>query len=111
MTLGITVLLLAISGYFLLAAIFPKIRPSWGIGKGASIAVSRQGIERSNYKRTQPRMGAVTCLGFGTFIGGPAFGSIVSGVPLLYLIGAGFILMAIGAVLDSLRHPPRNTEL
>jgi hypothetical protein len=44
-------------------------------------------------------------------MGGPAFASIVTGVSLVYLIGAGFILMAIGAVLDWRRDPPRHTEL
>ena len=110
MPVGLTILFLVLASYFLAAAIVPRIRIRCGAGAGASITVSRQGLERSKYKYTKPRMGAVTCLGFGTFVGGFALGGLVPRAPVLHFVAAGLVLMAVGAILDWLREPPRHTK-
>ena len=110
MPLGLIILLLLITSYFLAAAIFPRLRVRWGAGVGASLTVSREGVERSRYKFTKARMGAVSCLGFATFVGAFPVGALVPRTPVLYIVSAGFILMAIGALLDWLREPPKYTK-
>ena len=110
MPVTLTVLLFAIAGYFLAAAIVRQIRPRWGVAIGSSITFSRQGVERSKFKHTKPRMGAVSCLGFATFVVGFPIGGLASKVPIVYLVAAGFVLITVGAALDWLREPPKYTK-
>jgi len=110
MLLGLTVLLFTVASYFLAAAIVPRIRVRWGTSVGASITSSREGVERSKFKNSKPRMGAFTCLGFATFLGGFAMGVVAPRTPVPYVVAAGLALMAVGAVLDWLHEPPTYTK-
>src|ERR1051325_4856201 len=110
MTIGITVLLACIAGYFLSAVFVPRIRLRWGVERGSSITISRAGIERAKWTRRLPRLGAISSLGFAMFFGGFIFPSALVGLKggVIPLLGLG--LAAIGAVLDWLRDPPTSTK-
>lgn len=110
MPLGALIPLLALAVYFLTAAFFPQMRVRWGVGAGASLTLSRRGVQRSKYKYTQARMGAATCLGFATFFGGIVTAGLVPHAPAIPILVAGFVVLGVGAVLDWLREPPKYTK-
>jgi hypothetical protein len=90
MTIGLKIFFGCVCGYFFVAAFIPRVRMRWGYST----------------RLQQPRMGAVTCMGWAIFFGGFVIPLPIPGMHFMFLPGAGLGLMAIGAFLDCVREPP-----
>ena len=108
-----TVLLLTMAGYFFVAAVIPQVRPKrlkWRLIATALVRPHRA-AEYASIRNEGPRMGGLTCLGFGVLFGGVS--TLCADPPSaasLYLLPMGFVLLAVGTFLDWLSGPPANPK-
>jgi len=111
-TLWVQILLFVLTAYFIVASVVPRIRLQWGIRAGVIITFSRRGFEPSKFKEVKPRMGTLTCLGWGSFFA--AIANATTGkmgfIPVYYPIVISLVLLGVGAILDWFREPPKFTK-
>jgi UDP-N-acetylmuramyl pentapeptide phosphotransferase/UDP-N-acetylglucosamine-1-phosphate transferase len=82
--------------YFLTAAFVPRIRPRWGVSRSGGVTTLK------------PHTGALTCIGVFVFIGSMVLAAILNQPPLTWMEWVtipGFILAAVGSILDWIREP------